>query len=1400
MFNPAATYRIQFHKGFTFRDFDRIIPYLSRLGVSTVYASPIFKAVPGSTHGYNTVDPLQINPEIGTLDELKKLSRKLKKKNICWIQDIVPNHMAFHADNAWLMDVLEKGNRSAFYDFFDQVTGGNLYKGPLMVPFLGSDLDQVIKNKELKIEWFDQQLCFNYAGNRYPLNPDAYLIILNAVTIKQPEALGPLLYEIHQIRNITDPDEFSAAWNNFKQSLNLLISAKSARTFFKRIYTKVNANGRLLRQISDQQFYRLCSWQETDHTINYRRFFTVNGLICLNIQRPEVFDHFHSLIKSLVKEDIFQGLRIDHIDGLYDPTKYLEQLRDLAGQDTYIIVEKILEAGEVMPSEWPVQGNTGYDFLGQVNNLFTNTKSEARFTAFYKQLTGDDQPVHQQIAQKKAMILSKHMAGELDNLTRLLIDSELMTEDERTDISFEVIKQALGEFLVSCPVYRFYGNQLPLSHGEHQAVKQILKHIGKHKAELLPGVELLKKIWLKRPQKMDDRYNERALHFYQRCMQFTGPLMAKGVEDTLMYTYNRFIDHNEVGDSPEVFGIKAVDFHTQMINRQKHWPLSMNGTSTHDTKRGEDVRARLNVLSDLSEEWIKTVESWQQMNASLKIDGSPDANDELFIYQTMIGAYPMPGEGSDHFAQRMEEYLEKTLREAKLHSNWAAPNVPYETAVKQFVKILLEKKRPFWKSFTTFHQKVSDFGLVNSLAQVLLKFTCPGVPDVYQGCEHWDLSLVDPDNRRPVKYDKLDHLLKSTASADNLWKDRFDGHIKLSLVNTLLKERRANHNLFCEGEYIPLKIKGAYHDHVMAFARVYKNNWYITAVPLHIADLCSLQNKKVNEVDWQNTRIVLPKEVPGIAENLLLKRKEKFTGEIKVADLFKSMPVALIRFSHPQNNRKAGILLPVSSLPSDFGVGDFGPGARRFVDLLHASDQHYWQLLPISPVTAKEQYSPYSSPASFAGNELLISPELLVDEGLLNSRDLDDVKLDHKSKADYTSAKKIKRQLFEKAWVGFQSNDAPHLTAPFDAFRKQEAYWLDDYALYQVLKTQHGGQPWHRWSDDLRSRSPEALAAFEKEHENAVNKNRWIQFVFARQWEQLKDYCHQKEIKLFGDLPFYVSYDSVDVWANPDLFSLNNAGKMTEVAGVPPDYFNADGQLWGMPVFNWAKLKSRNYDWWIQRIKKNLQNYDLLRLDHFRAFSSYWAVPADEKTAIKGIWKKAPGLDFFKVLKEQLGELPLVAEDLGDIDDAVYLLRDEFKLPGMKVLQFAFGGDLHDSPHIPHNYAERFIAYTGTHDNNTTRGWYTQDIDKATRKHISKYLGLKVDENNVSKILIKQALSSVAETVIIPMQDWLDLDERARINVPAAIENNWLWRLKQADLKDFPLKKARRWMERYGRI
>ena len=794
------------------------------------------------------------------------------------------------------------------------------------------------------------------------------------------------------------------------------------------------------------------------------------------------------------------------------------------------------------------------------------------------------------------------------------------------------------------------------------------------------------------------------------------------------------------------------------------------------------------------------------MNKGLRSANGPDANDEYLIYQTLIGTYPMPGDPEGDFPERLTAYLVKAVREAKRHSNWSQPNEAYESAVTQFALGLLDKHSSFWTDFYAFYLRIADLGIINSLGSLLLKFTCPGVPDTYQGTELWDLSLVDPDNRRPVDYDlRLRYLNqfevyeKEEGLLQDLWEHRSDARIKLWLTTKLMKLRTADPELFSDGIYIPLEVAGRYKRHVLAFARRHQHKWLLVLVPLGIAAICREQRCNPDQVDWRNTRINLSPEMPAEGTCLLTGKKKQLDRVLHLKDALGTIPLGLTLLEPAPNERGAGILLAVSSLPSGFGIGDLGPEARNFIAFLSKARQKYWQLLPLNPTEAGSAHSPYSSFSSMGGNPLLISPEDLVADHLLQRNDIDLYRLPATDTADYSEADRLRQLLFRKAFSNFRSGSFQGMQTAFDAFCEQEAEWLDDMALFQVIRQQHGNQPWYEWPEALKFRDADTLSGFGGQHQEELTYVKWLQFIFKKQWDNLRNYARVQGVRLFGDMPFYVSYDSVDVWAHRDIFCLDEEGRMTGIAGVPPDYFSEDGQLWGMPTFNWGVLKEQNYKWWIQRLRKNLELFDLLRIDHFRALQDYWLVPEGAQNARTGEWLPGPRKDFFEAVRKELGQLPFVAEDLGDNMDAVYQLRDEVGLPGMKVLQFAWGEHMPKSVDIPHNFQHNTIVYTGTHDNNTTIGWYREETNRQDHERMHHYLGLKVRRRNIHEVLARVAWASVAQTAILPMQDLLGLDATTRMNTPGTTKNNWKWRLQPGQADDRLAAMLRDWTDTFNR-
>ena len=483
------------------------------------------------------------------------------------------------------------------------------------------------------------------------------------------------------------------------------------------------------------------------------------------------------------------------------------------------------------------------------------------------------------------------------------------------------------------------------------------------------------------------------------------------------------------------------------------------------------------------------------------------------------------------------------------------------------------------------------------------------------------------------------------------------------------------------------------------------------------------------------------------------------------------------------SRRVSGILLHITSLPSEYGVGDLGPAAYRFADFLTRTNQRLWQMLPVGPIGPGA--SPYSSPSTFAGNPLLISPQPLIENGLVTDEELAPLAELPDNRVDYARLVPRKRKVLRTAFRRFQDDTTTIDATRLKKFRDTQSAWLDEYALYAALKEAHDGAPWTEWTPALAHRKPEALDRARKTHAAAIEKHIFWQYLFHRQWTALQAYCRARDIRLFGDLPIYVAHDSADVWAHQDLFHLDDEGEPSVVAGVPPDYFSPEGQLWGNPIYRWDRMQERGYRWWTERLRRAFELFDLVRLDHFRGLDEYWQIPADHSTAIDGEWKEGPGASFFKAMKDEFEELPVIAEDLGIITDSVKALRDTFEFPGMAVLQFAFGGSP-DNEFLPHNHRRNLVVYTGTHDNNTTVGWWEEELSDEGKEFARSYLNLPEHEEDVDihRSAVRAIIASVADRVVFPLQDVIGLGSEGRMNTPGTMDGNWAWRFTPEQLSE----------------
>jgi (1->4)-alpha-D-glucan 1-alpha-D-glucosylmutase len=884
----SSTYRIQLHKDFTFRDLEQIIDYLKSLGVSAVYAAPMFSATPGSLHGYDVVDSHTINTEIGTAEEFDRLSEKVKSRSMQWLQDIVPNHMAFHPNNFRLMDVFERGDKSEFYRYFDIDWNHHAahLKGKVMVPVLGRPLSECIGNRELKLDFAENGISVNYFSTSYPLSVPSYELLqqrLKNVVDFEPVLQGWKKQLDHLQWNIEKREALKLISQNEKIHLQLLGCLEDT-----------NDDVDFISQLLNNQFYLLTYWKESESVINYRRFFTVNELICLRMEDETVFDNYHWLIKKLYDEQKLQGLRIDHIDGLQEPGKYTRDLRRLFGNDCYIIAEKILEAKEVVPKDWPLQGTSGYEFLSYVNQLMTNRKGARQLLDFYKSIVPDTGSYQEIVSNNKRLILEHYMAGEWDNLTHLFFELRL-----NNDFKFSRVKEAIAAFMVSLPVYRIYPEQLPIAGDDFVMLKSTIEKAITKSPQVKQELEFFANIFLSQDSSAPA---EKSLQFLKRLMQFTGPLTAKGVEDTTFYNYNALISHDEVGDSPQNLGISVNRFHAQMMQRQLNTPLSLNTTATHDTKRGEDARIRLNTLCDFPEEWTSLCSQWILQNAEVKQRTSkgilaPVINDEYFIYQSLVAGLPVDFTITEIFLERVSSYITKVLREAKKRSDWGDPDLEYEQASIAFIRAITLTQSAFMKTFLPFMQKIVPHANRYSLGQTLIKITSPGIPDIYQGCELWDLSYVDPDNRRPVDYSMRQKIFNELIEKEREGAEEFfslinnhsqTGVSKLFTTWKALSFRRRYPGHFTEGEYLPLQVNGK--DSVcVCYARVFRNDWIIVVVPLK-ADKDSYSHG--------DEEIILPGSAPTRWKNIFTNEEIQSNGSLSLSSCLSQFPVAMLSFFH----------------------------------------------------------------------------------------------------------------------------------------------------------------------------------------------------------------------------------------------------------------------------------------------------------------------------------------------------------------------------------------------------------------------------------------------------------------------------------------------------------------------
>jgi (1->4)-alpha-D-glucan 1-alpha-D-glucosylmutase len=938
---PRATYRVQLNREFTFTDATRIVPYLARLGISHLYTSPILKARPGSMHGYDVVDHTQLNPELGTREDFEKLVATLHEHAMGLLVDIVPNHLGIMgSDNEWWLDLLENGPAARSAPNFDIDWRPNRasLRNRVLVPILGGPFGAVLESGDLKLEFDAGSGGFKirYFDHCFPLDPREYPRIFASDFADADATLSP-----------EDRADFDSLWTAFgnlpprdddssesmavryrdkeahkRRLLRLIERAPDVRRFIDEAVARINGTPGeprsfdMLEQLLDAQAYRLAYWRVAVDEINYRRFFDVNDLAALRMNEREVFEQTHALIFDLVESGHIDGLRIDHSDGLFDPMQYFERLQHRFGEDTaakplYVVTEKIIAAHERLPLQWPVHGTTGYDFVALANGWLVSADHEEAMTRLYKQFTGILDDFDELAYQAKKLVMRTSLAAEVEVLATQL-DRIAQLDRHTSDFTRASMREALVETIARFPVYRTYVCERGVS-AEDRRIVQWAVNVARANS---PGGELsiyefLRDVLLGDAGKDRPESHARAmLEFAMKFQQVTAPVTAKGIEDTAFYRYNRLVSLNEVGGDPRRFAFSTAAVHQENNERARNWPHSMLATSTHDTKRSEDARARIAVLSELPERWRLHLARWSRLNRSkrrqVESGNAPTRNDEYLIYQTLLGVWT-PQEPAESLIARVQAYLVKAAREAKRATSWVHPNAEYEQAISEFAARLLEpsEQNAFLRDFVSLAETVTYFGHLNSLAQTILKLTSPGVPDTYQGSEVMSLALVDPDNRRPVDYEANQRMLAELvelsprAAGDRLSKSLSLPHssdAKMSVTWRLLQLRRELSDVFASGSYEPLQVNGTHKNHVLAFARTHEQKTVIVVLAKWMAQLMSGELRLPIGEMWADTSVMVPSQSSR-------QMREVFTAEsthaaddntVVVAQLFRVAPFAVL--------------------------------------------------------------------------------------------------------------------------------------------------------------------------------------------------------------------------------------------------------------------------------------------------------------------------------------------------------------------------------------------------------------------------------------------------------------------------------------------------------------------------
>lgn len=934
---PHATYRLQLHAGFDFAAAAAVVPYLRQLGIGDCYTSPLLQACPGSAHGYDIVDHAALSAELGGAAGFATFAAALAAHDLGLLIDVVPNHMGIDpVANRWWRDVLENGPCSPHARAFDidWAPVKDELRDKVLLPILGDQYGLVLERGELQLAYADGGFRLRYFDHCLPINPRQVPQILAPGVERVGAALGataPAVVELHSIltalRNLpvyteTEPDRVAERQREKEVArvrLARLVAAEPQVA--AHVAACVAAFNRpdgaaRLHQLLEAQPYRLAAWRTAAHEINYRRFFDINELAGLRMEDPAVFAASHALVLTLLGDGRVTGLRLDHVDGLYDPAGYLAALQ-AAARDAgapaplYLAVEKILGEAEALPADWPVAGTTGYDFLNECGGLFVDAASERALRRVYRRFTAQRAAFADVLYECKTLIMDGPMASELNMLAAAL--NRLSEHDPRTrDFTLNSLTRALREVVACFPVYRTYVSAAGASDSDRRVVDTALARTRRRHPTMERSIlDFVRRVLLPDPAGPDA---ERRLDFARRFQQYTGPVEAKGREDTAFYRYVPLLALNDVGGDPERFGCSPAAFHAASRARHATWPHAMLATATHDTKRGEDARARLAALSELADEWGHRLSAWARANAAHRrpVDGrpAPDRNDEYLFYQALLGAWPPGAARADaELTERLAAYALKAAREAKRVTSWLTENAPYESALTGFVRGVLGAPGAarFLPLFLPFQARVAALGALNSLAQTTLKLVVPGVPDFYQGSELWDLSLVDPDNRRPVDYAHRRHLLAAldaaradpaahravAAEALAAWPD---GRIKLLLTAVLLRQRRADPELFRAGDYQPLALRGRHAERAVALARCHAGRAVVAVVPRLCAPLTSHERPFPLGDCWADTAVALPAGLAGRPlRDLVTGAAHAAADVLPLAALCADLPLAVLR-------------------------------------------------------------------------------------------------------------------------------------------------------------------------------------------------------------------------------------------------------------------------------------------------------------------------------------------------------------------------------------------------------------------------------------------------------------------------------------------------------------------------